>query len=355
MESQIIELEHVSIWEPIFDRAPATYHHKTLLSLITNMSLSKAEVVQRLQELDEYEFEQFIADLWERRGWNTSVTTATNDQGIDVIATRDEPYSEKELIQAKRYKQGNRIGGPELQQYGSLHHHGQDVDKVIVVTTSDFTDSALSEADKSNVKPINGRTLAQMVMNAGALDIVQWDTDEVGGDPEFPTSEPDTSSKEVSISQEPLTLLDDGSSLTAELVGLERVSLTASSSSFLRGSVEFEGVLAAFKLYNRSEKDLVIEEIEEFELTDVRGTTYSAANLGKGSFDDKWIKHGGRAGVDDGWIYAGAAKKYVVGFNTPESSRPDKISLDRYGIKFHFDHEIRQNISDLPGSITKSL
>jgi glycosyltransferase involved in cell wall biosynthesis len=95
--------------------------------------MEQSEIIRRLQSLDEYAFEKFVADLWEKRGWNTTVTTKSNDRGIDIEATQTIPYEEKELIQAKRYQRGNRVGSRELQQYAALHQQEAEADKVIVV------------------------------------------------------------------------------------------------------------------------------------------------------------------------------------------------------------------------------
>lgn len=319
------------------------------------MSLSQAELVKRLQRMDNEKFEHFIAELWERRGWKTK-TTDPRDEGIDVIAIREDPFPEKELIQAKRYHESNRIGGPELQQYGSLHHR-ENVDKVIVVTTSDFTDSALSEAKKSNVKPINGTTLAKMVDKSGAEDLVKKYTDEVTVDEvESQTPSKDIETKPTKKGSEPLTLVSNGEDLTAELVGMDRVSTqTSGYSVFRKSSNHFEGIIAAFNLFNRVDEPLIIEEIDQFQLIDQNGIAYSAGNLGKGSFGD-WKKHGGKGElVDDGWVYSGETCKYAVGFGIPSTSKPAKITLARHGIQFEFDHEVRQEIASLPNSLTKYL
>jgi hypothetical protein len=377
------------------------------------MTLSESEIYTRLQKLSADEFEHFIAELWEKRGWNTSVTAKSNDEGIDIVATRKEPFQEKELIQAKRYQETNHVGSPELQQYGNLLHRG-DVDKVIVVTTSGFTDNALAEAKKSNVKPVNGRNLVQIIKNVEALDLVQKYTGDIEPDDSVRSSSSnrkptnraegaenkneqksifhtafnllaqnykegyddgynnDKSSDKVDKKtgirnnnlgqgedsrggEERTTLLDDGDLLTVELVGLERIETGTSGHSLFRGDDSFEGLLVACKFFNRSDDILLVEELDEFELTDHRGVTYSATNLGKGSFGE-WKKHGGRLGrVDDGYIYAGDTVKYAVGFNLPESSKPSTITLNRYEIEFEFDHKLRNELPDLPTSLKSNL
>ena len=125
-----------------------------------------------LQQMDPYDFEYFIADLWERIGWETEVPSASMDQGVDIIATKDHPYRQTTLLQAKRYGPNTTVGSPDIQQYASLIHQYDRVDKVIVVTTNRFTSQARDLANRFNVKLINGDELAELVAQYESLDLV---------------------------------------------------------------------------------------------------------------------------------------------------------------------------------------
>lgn len=129
------------------------------------MNLSQNELISQLRQIDEYEFEKLVADVWEERGWKTTVTTGSNDRGIDVIAEKATPFSQKHLIQAKRYSADNTIGSPDIQQYSSLRHQEDDVDAVVVVTTSSFSSQARQTANDLNVKLIDGEKLSQIILN----------------------------------------------------------------------------------------------------------------------------------------------------------------------------------------------
>lgn len=126
------------------------------------MELSNEELLNNLQNVDEYEFEKLIADLWEKRGWNTTRTTGSRDNGIDVIAEKNAPFYQKQLIQAKRWAT-KKVGSPKIQQYSSLKQQMSDVDTVIVVTTSSFTSQARKTAEQLNVKLIDGETLLSII------------------------------------------------------------------------------------------------------------------------------------------------------------------------------------------------
>jgi hypothetical protein len=127
------------------------------------MALSNSGLLDSLIDMNEYEFEQFIADLWNLQGWSTTVTSGSNDRGVDIIAKQDSPYNQKNIIQAKKYSRGNNVSSPEVQQYSSLRRQFDDVDAIIIVTTSDFTNQALDSEKSLNVKTINGDTLQEII------------------------------------------------------------------------------------------------------------------------------------------------------------------------------------------------
>ncbi|WP_262178355.1 restriction endonuclease [Haloarcula laminariae] len=136
------------------------------------MDVTDAELLSHLQDIDEYAFESFIAELWEKQGWDTTVTSGSNDGGVDIIAEKDMPFYQKQLIQAKRYSSGTKVGGPDIQQYSSLKHQRDDVDTVVVVTTSQFTKQAQETASNLNVKTIDGNRLVAVIKHVDAAGLV---------------------------------------------------------------------------------------------------------------------------------------------------------------------------------------
>ncbi len=124
-----------------------------------------------LQQMDPYEFEHFVADLWERMGWETEVSSASMDEGVDVVARKSHPYDQLTLIQAKRYGPNTTVGSPDIQQYASLGQQYNGVDKVVIVTTNEFTGQARDLAGRLNVKLINGDDLVSLLVEYDALDL----------------------------------------------------------------------------------------------------------------------------------------------------------------------------------------
>lgn len=133
----------------------------------------RAEVRAALYEIPPDPFEYFVAELWERQGWTTHVTTQTADSGVDVVATRTEGVvSHHHVIQAKRYAETNVVGRPELQQYYSLKDQ-EDADAVIIVTTSRFSKQAERWADEYNLKLVDGSDVATLVKDVDAMSLLE--------------------------------------------------------------------------------------------------------------------------------------------------------------------------------------
>ncbi|WP_207586790.1 restriction endonuclease [Halomontanus rarus] len=133
-------------------------------------------VKRHLQAMDDEKFEHFVADLWSRNGWNTVVSQQSRDKSLDVLAEKEAPYHQRHAIQAKRYQEGNNVGGPKISEYASLRDQF-DADAAVVVTTSGFTLDAQERSKTLNVKLIGGDDLVEMVLQADALDLVAKHSD----------------------------------------------------------------------------------------------------------------------------------------------------------------------------------
>lgn len=127
---------------------------------------------QFLYALTPEEFENFVARVWSERGWDANVTQISGDSGIDIVATKESPFQQKQLVQAKRYGPDSSVGSPDIQQYASLRQQEDNVDSVVVVTSSGFSNQAVQLAEKLNVKLISGSELYTLVAENGLFDVV---------------------------------------------------------------------------------------------------------------------------------------------------------------------------------------
>jgi HJR/Mrr/RecB family endonuclease len=105
------------------------------------------------------EFEEFIASLFRKMGYETELTSGGGDYGLDVIAKdKDDVIG----IQCKLFMVGNNVGAREVQMaLGAMWHF--KANKAIIVTTSDFTTQAKIQAKESPVELWNKKVLHQMI------------------------------------------------------------------------------------------------------------------------------------------------------------------------------------------------
>lgn len=150
--------------------------------------------IARLQAIDGYDFENFVADLFEEDGWETRVTQDSQDGGIDVIAEQSAPFQQRAVIQAKRHSSDNKVGRPDVQQYGSLLREDYHRDMAVIVTTSAFTRGAYEYGRDYNVKLMDGAAVAGLMIakdRANLLDEYAPHIDELDDTPEdiFPVQQ----------------------------------------------------------------------------------------------------------------------------------------------------------------------
>jgi HJR/Mrr/RecB family endonuclease len=115
--------------------------------------------LHQLTSLSPTDFEQLVGSFYSARGYSTQVTQQSADRGIDVVARGDE---ETLAIQAKRYTGSNKVGRPTVQKVvGAATQAGAD--RAVVVTTSGFTNAAMSAAREfgPQVELINGDALVR--------------------------------------------------------------------------------------------------------------------------------------------------------------------------------------------------
>ena len=139
-----------------------------LLAIQNQNELARKKLIERIHEMDPFQFEQLIAELLRKIGYeNVEVTRRTGDKGIDVVAnlTVGGLTDVKTVIQAKRYKKGNNISGKYITQ---LRGSAEVDQRGLIITTSDFTRSALNEAKAPNKMPVglvNGENLIDLLFS----------------------------------------------------------------------------------------------------------------------------------------------------------------------------------------------
>ena len=129
----------------------------------------RSELLEHMAKMDPYDFERLVIDLLFAMGYGGSreeaakVTKKSNDEGIDGVISEDRLGLDMIYVQAKRW-QGN-VGRKEIQSFvGALA--GQQANKGVFITTSDFVQNALDYAKSVSQKIIliNGARLADLMI-----------------------------------------------------------------------------------------------------------------------------------------------------------------------------------------------
>lgn len=103
-----------------------------------------------IYNLEPCEFEEFVADVFRRIGFNAEVTQKTHDGGKDIVATFEKGgvlYTT--YFECKRYSPDRPVGVEIVRELYAVMEM-ERVDKGVIVTTSHFTRGAVAEAQKLN-------------------------------------------------------------------------------------------------------------------------------------------------------------------------------------------------------------
>ena len=131
--------------------------------------------------MDDYRFEEFVADLWEEMGYRTTVRPQSRDGGIDVLARKRGPGGATEAIQAKRYEESTTVGGPDIQQYFAMKYQ-EGADEGLIVTTGRFTEPAEDRAAELGVGLVDGHDLVRLIDRYASVEFCHRYRDELGVD-----------------------------------------------------------------------------------------------------------------------------------------------------------------------------
>lgn len=125
-------------------------HERTM---VANLIEARVEVIMRNQPafrefsdgMTPGEFEAFCAEELRRAGWSARVTMRSHDQGVDVIAEKDEV---RVVIQCKLY--ARPVGNKSVQEVSAAKAHEQ-ASYGIVVTNNRYTQSAEQLASTNGI------------------------------------------------------------------------------------------------------------------------------------------------------------------------------------------------------------
>ncbi len=125
--------------------------------IITNLSESTFDLIsiiskdpKILYSLDPRKFEELLAQVFSKHGFNVELTKKTRDGGRDIIAIRsDLGIKSKYIIECKRYAIDNPVRVDLVRNlYGVQRQEGAN--KSVLATTSRFTNDAKKFANATN-------------------------------------------------------------------------------------------------------------------------------------------------------------------------------------------------------------
>lgn len=127
--------------------------------------LAELDARPNLMDLNPYEFENLVGNLFTQMGLETRLTRASRDGGVDVVAFDTRPVlGGKVVIQAKRYR--NTVGVAAVRDlYGTMLNEGAN--KGILVTTSGYGPDAFEFAKDKPIELLDGGRLLYMLDQVG--------------------------------------------------------------------------------------------------------------------------------------------------------------------------------------------
>ncbi|MFH1328672.1 MAG: restriction endonuclease, partial [Candidatus Bathyarchaeota archaeon] len=112
-------------------------------------------------------FESWVGEYFRRKGYDARVVGGPKDKGCDVKAWKIDDIGRKRfyIIQCKRYEPRYKIASPTIRDLAGTIH-AEQADGGFLVTTSYFTDDAITEAKhQGNIRLINrDELLSQTVL-----------------------------------------------------------------------------------------------------------------------------------------------------------------------------------------------
>ncbi|CCD29978.1 putative Endonuclease precursor [Candidatus Glomeribacter gigasporarum BEG34] len=136
---------------------PLSWDYRETVALINKITAAVPVIMpQYSEDISPIEYEQLVAKVLTEYGWDARQTTATGDQGIDVVAQKQ---GIKVVIQCKLYSQP--VGNAAVQEViaGKVF---EQADLAVVVSNATFTKSARQLATSAGVLLLHHEQLSEL-------------------------------------------------------------------------------------------------------------------------------------------------------------------------------------------------
>ncbi len=132
---------------------------KTTLGLLGygGKRTSFVSLAEKINSMTGVEFEEFVAEVFQKQGYRVEFTEITGDHGIDLLLRKNK---EQTVVQCKRWE--GSVGEPIVRDFfGSMISCGAD--RGIIVTTAYFTQQAIAFASNKPITLMDMDSLLQIV------------------------------------------------------------------------------------------------------------------------------------------------------------------------------------------------
>lgn len=124
---------------------------------MTSQSNNKSQYEFDINNMNGYDFEDFLSKLFNKLGYSVIQTPKSGDQGADLIIQK---FEKTYVVQAKRYS--TPVGNRAIQEVvASIKHY--NADGGLVFTNSTFTRSAIELAKSNDVQLFDNEKLTNLI------------------------------------------------------------------------------------------------------------------------------------------------------------------------------------------------
>lgn len=143
--------------------APPPQKDESLAVVVEDIEETTRDFVlkQLAQELKGYPFQEFVAHLLQAMGYRTRISPLGTDEGVDIIAHKDELGFEPPIVKVQAKSTEGNVGDPLVSGfYGKV----APTEFGLLVALGKFTPQARSfERSKSNLRLIDGTQLVELI------------------------------------------------------------------------------------------------------------------------------------------------------------------------------------------------
>lgn len=125
------------------------------------------KMVHQIDLMNQTDFERFLKNIFENRGYQVKFTPSSGNKGVDLILYKED---RKIAVQAIRYNQNKLVGNYTIQEVNTGKTY-YDCKECWVITSSFFTKKAISLAHQFQVQLIDRNMLVKLLQTKKAEEL----------------------------------------------------------------------------------------------------------------------------------------------------------------------------------------